>query len=84
MWSWVRWPVVAEDFTQWVIEDKFVDDERPKWEEVGALVVEDVMPYELMKLRFLNGGHSALSYGERRKLFLRPSLALCGHSVVLC
>lgn len=30
--------------------------------QAGALVVEDVMPYECMKLRLLNGGHSALSY----------------------
>jgi len=56
------WPVVAEDFMQWVVEDNFVDGLRPAYEEVGALVVEDVMPYECMKLRLLNGGHSALSY----------------------
>lgn len=56
------WPVVAEDFMQWVVEDKFVDGERPDYEAVGALVVEDVLPYEFMKLRLLNGGHSALSY----------------------
>lgn len=57
-----RWPVVAEDFMQWVVEDTFVDAERPDYEAVGALVVEDVLPYEFMKLRLLNGGHSALSY----------------------
>eukprot|EP00238_Polyblepharides_amylifera_P002005 CAMPEP_0196585382 /NCGR_PEP_ID=MMETSP1081-20130531/50433_1 /TAXON_ID=36882 /ORGANISM="Pyramimonas amylifera, Strain CCMP720" /LENGTH=1314 /DNA_ID=CAMNT_0041906905 /DNA_START=249 /DNA_END=4193 /DNA_ORIENTATION=- len=55
------WPVVAEDFMQWVIEDRFVDGCRPKWEMAGALVVEDVTVYELMKIRVLNGGHSALS-----------------------
>lgn len=56
------WPVVAEDFMQWVVEDNFVDGLRPAYEQADALVVEDVMPYECMKLRLLNGGHSALSY----------------------
>jgi mannitol 2-dehydrogenase len=56
-----KWPVIAEDFRQWVIEDKFCNG-RPDWDEVGALFVKDVKPYEFMKLRLLNGGHSALSY----------------------
>jgi len=77
-----KWPVVAEDFTQWVIEDKFVDDERPMWEEVGALVVEDVMPYELMKLRFLNGGHSALSYAAYLLGHREVHLALADERIV--
>jgi len=55
------WPVVAEDFTQWVVEDTFVNG-RPQWDLVGALFVPDVHPYEMMKLRLLNAGHSALSY----------------------
>jgi len=50
------WPIVAEDFTQWVVEENFSAG-RPKWENVGALFVEDVIPYELMKLRLLNGSH---------------------------
>ncbi|CAM9207315.1 unnamed protein product [Chrysoparadoxa australica] len=54
-------PVIAEDFKQWVIEDSFACG-RPAWDKVGALVVKDVKPYEFMKLRLLNGGHSALSY----------------------
>ena len=54
-------PVVAEPFIQWVLEDAFVGGERPPWEEHGALLVEDVLPYEMMKLRLLNGGHSAIS-----------------------
>jgi len=54
-------PVASEDWIQWIIEDDFVGG-RPKWEEVGALFVPDVLPYELMKLRLLNGSHTALSY----------------------
>lgn len=55
------WPIVAEDFTQWVVEENFSAG-RPKWENVGALFVEDVIPYELMKLRLLNGSHQGLAY----------------------
>jgi fructuronate reductase len=55
------WPVIAEPFTQWVIEDRFVSA-RPGWENAGALMVRDVQPFELMKLRALNGAHSALAY----------------------
>jgi len=55
-------PVVHEPFSQWVIEDDFVSDERPNWNKVGAELVSDVQPYELMKLRMLNGTHSALAY----------------------
>ncbi|MDT4892503.1 MAG: fructuronate reductase [Pseudonocardiales bacterium] len=53
--------VVAEPFSQWVIEDSFVSD-RPQWERAGAIMAKDVEPYELMKLRLLNGPHSALAY----------------------
>ena len=55
------WPIVTEPFIQWVIEDEFTQ-ERPAWEDVGAEFVTDVAPYELMKLRLLNGTHSTLSY----------------------
>ncbi len=55
------WPVVTEPFRQWVIEDDFPLG-RPRWEDVGALLVEDVHAYEVMKLRCLNGAHSALAY----------------------
>ena len=54
------WPVFAETFTQWVIEDRFPAG-RPPWEEVGAQFVEDVAPYEFMKLRLLNASHLAVS-----------------------
>ncbi|MFG1708893.1 mannitol dehydrogenase family protein [Nonomuraea sp. M3C6] len=53
--------VVTEPFTQWVIEDRFAGD-RPAWDQAGALLVGDVRPYERMKLRLLNGSHSAIAY----------------------
>ena len=53
--------VVTEPFSQWVIEDRF-GAERPSWEVAGAELVADVAPYELAKLRLLNGSHSALAY----------------------
>lgn len=55
------WPVVAEPFSQWVIEDRFSAG-RPAWETAGAQLVSDVAPFEAMKLRLLNGSHSALAY----------------------
>jgi mannitol 2-dehydrogenase len=56
-----QWPVVCEPFTQWVLEDKFGLG-RPPLEDAGVQVVEDVEPYELMKLRLLNAGHQGLAY----------------------
>lgn len=56
-----QWPVVAEPFTSWVLEDSFSDG-RPPLEKAGVLLVDDVRPYELMKLRLLNAGHQALCY----------------------
>jgi mannitol 2-dehydrogenase len=56
-----RWPVPAEPFTQWIVEDEFPLG-RPHLEAVGVQFVEDVRPYELMKLRLLNASHQALAY----------------------
>lgn len=56
-----EWPVVCESFTQWALEDAFSAG-RPPYEAVGVQVVDDVGPYELMKLRLLNGSHQALAY----------------------
>jgi mannitol 2-dehydrogenase len=56
-----RWPVVCEPFIQWVLEDAFCAG-RPPYEDVGVQVVDDVEPYELMKLRLLNASHQALAY----------------------
>jgi fructuronate reductase len=53
--------VIAEPFSQWVIEDKFSDG-RPQWDQVGALLVEDVRVFEKIKLRLLNGAHSIMAY----------------------
>jgi mannitol 2-dehydrogenase len=55
-----RWPVFSERFKQWVVEDDFVDG-RPAWELVGAQFVDDVAPYEFMKLRLLNASHLAIA-----------------------
>ncbi|WP_329244679.1 mannitol dehydrogenase family protein [Actinoallomurus sp. NBC_01490] len=55
------WPVVCEPFCQWVVEDRFPSG-RPALERVGVQFVDDVEPYELMKLRLLNAGHQALCH----------------------
>jgi mannitol 2-dehydrogenase len=55
------WPVTTEPFTQWVIEDKFVQG-RPPWERVGVLMTDNVEHYEKMKIRLLNGSHQVLCY----------------------
>ncbi|ALC04623.1 Mannitol 2-dehydrogenase [Corynebacterium deserti GIMN1.010] len=65
------WPVVSEDFTQWVLEDSFTQG-RPNYEDAGVQVVDDVEPYELMKLRLLNASHQGLCYFGR----------LAGHHMV--
>lgn len=54
-------PVFCEDFRQWVLEDHFPAG-RPRLEEVGVQFVADVAPFELMKIRILNGGHAAIAY----------------------
>ena len=53
--------VIHEPFRQWVIEDDFPQG-RPAWHLAGAQMVADVERHELMKLRCLNGTHSALAY----------------------
>ncbi|GIT91610.1 mannitol dehydrogenase [Jannaschia pagri] len=63
--------VETEPFTQWVIEDRFAGP-IPDWQAVGAEVVAEVAPYEMMKLRMLNGAHSAIAYMG----------ALAGHAYV--
>ncbi|MGG6239215.1 mannitol dehydrogenase family protein [Nodosilinea sp. AN01ver1] len=55
------WPVVAEPFTQWVVEDRFCND-RPDLESVGVQMTDDVHPYEMMKIRLLNASHLLLGY----------------------
>ncbi|MCL4117873.1 UNVERIFIED_CONTAM: hypothetical protein GTU68_030022 [Idotea baltica] len=55
-------PVLHEPFSQWAIEDDFVDHQRPDFSAAGAQMVADVSRHEEMKLRLLNGTHSALAY----------------------
>ncbi|MDO8120332.1 mannitol dehydrogenase family protein [Isoptericola sp. b490] len=54
-------PVPTEPFSEWVIQSEFPAG-RPAWEQAGALVVDDVEPYEQRKLWMLNGSHSLLAY----------------------
>ncbi len=56
-----RWPVVCEPYTQWVLEDSFTAG-RPPYDQVGVQVVDQVEPFELMKLRLLNASHQAIGY----------------------
>ncbi len=56
-----RAPVATEAFSEWIIEDRFAGA-RPHWEGAGAVLTCDVGPFELRKLRMLNGAHSALAY----------------------
>jgi mannitol 2-dehydrogenase len=58
-------PVVSETFFQWVIEEKF-KNQRPLLEQVGVEYVKDVSPFENMKLRLLNAGHSFLGFLGKR------------------
>ena len=56
-----QWPVFCEEFRQWVMEDHFPAG-RPALERVGVTFTHDVAPFELMKIRILNGGHAAIGY----------------------
>jgi fructuronate reductase len=53
--------ISCEPFIQWVVEDNFVAG-RPEWEAAGVQMVENVLPWEQMKLRMLNGSHSFLAW----------------------
>ncbi len=55
------WPVICEPYIQWVTEDKYSNG-RPEWESAGVQFVKDVAPYEKMKIRLLNAGHSLLGF----------------------
>ncbi|MDI9900430.1 mannitol dehydrogenase family protein [Rhodococcus sp. IEGM 1409] len=56
-----QWPVAAEPFTAWFLEDEFTSG-RPPLENAGVNLVPDVRPYELMKLRLLNASHQGIAY----------------------
>jgi fructuronate reductase len=53
--------VCGEPYSQWVIEDSFPAG-RPAWELAGAVMTDDAQPWERLKLRTLNGVHSAIAY----------------------
>lgn len=53
--------VATEPFSQWIIEDKFAAG-APDWASAGAQLVEDIRPFEALKLRLLNAAHSAIAY----------------------
>ena len=81
-----EWPVIAEPFLQWVIEDTFVAG-RPQWEHAmpsDVLVTNNVEPYELMKLRLLNSAHSALSYAAMLCDHIHVDSALSDPDVFAC
>ena len=73
------WPVVCEPYLQWVIEDKFVNG-RPPLETLGVQFVPDVTPYETMKIRLLNAGHSVL--GIPGALHGHPTIDACTNDPV--
>lgn len=54
-------PVVAEPFLQWVVEDQFCAG-RPDLESVGVQMTDNVHPYEMMKIRLLNASHLLIGY----------------------
>ena len=54
-------PVTTERFSEWYIEDRLIAP-CPDWREVGVNFVADVAPFEVRKLRLLNGAHSYLAY----------------------
>jgi len=70
-----QWPVFCERFRQWVIEDRFTKG-HPDWSIAGATFVPDVVPFERMKIRLLNGSHSALGYVSYLMGFRRVDLAM--------
>ena len=74
-----KWPVVCEPFIQWVIEDEF-SNERPPLERLGVQFVSDVTPYEKMKIRLLNTGHSVL--GISGAIHGHPTIDACMRDTV--
>jgi fructuronate reductase len=68
--------VSTEPFTEWVLSGDFPGG-RPRWEEAGALFVDDVTPFEQRKLWLLNGAHSVLAYagGVRGHTTVREAIA---------
>ncbi|MFK7933292.1 MAG: mannitol dehydrogenase family protein [Saprospiraceae bacterium] len=74
-----QWPVVCEPFIQWVVEDNFSNG-RPPLEKLGVQFVPDVTPYEKMKIRLLNAGHSVL--GITGAIHGLPTIDACMNDAV--
>lgn len=74
-----EWCVVCEPFIQWVVEDNFSNG-RPPLEKLGVLFVPDVTPYEKMKIRLLNAGHSVL--GIPGAIHGHPTIDVCMEDAV--
>ena len=54
-------PVGTEPFHEWVLSGPFPGG-RPRWDEAGATLADDIEPFEERKLWLLNGAHSLLAY----------------------
>lgn len=74
-----QWCVVCEPFIQWVVEDNFSNG-RPPLEKLGVQFVPDVTPYEKMKIRLLNAGHSVL--GLPGAIHGHPTIDACMEDAV--
>ena len=67
-------PVTCEPYKSWIIEDNFVDDVRPEWENVGVIMTNDVKSYELIKLSILNVTHSYIGHIGDKYTFVHEVL----------
>lgn len=72
--------VVAEPFGQWIVENSFLVP-RPRWERAGAVLTDDVGPYEVAKLRMLNATHSLLAYLGALRGYATIAEAVCDDSL---
>ena len=52
-------PVLTEPYALFVIQDWFCND-RPRWEDAGAIVTPHVGPYEQLRYRLLDAAYLAL------------------------
>ena len=59
-------PVVTETYSEWVLAGAFPAG-RPDWESAGAIIADDIEPYERRKLRMLNGAHTLLATAGLRR-----------------
>ncbi|WP_320121944.1 mannitol dehydrogenase family protein [uncultured Sphaerochaeta sp.] len=70
------WSVVSEDFLQWVIEPKGLEG-LPDFSKAGVIITDQVESYEVMKIRLLNGSHSALAYPAYLLGYSQVAEAMC-------